>query len=184
MISIGVIIGSSVLLWILRVLGRIAISVGYVTRQPYRNKFQFGRTAFAWKIWQSTVAPTSRKDGQVSLTNNPGTQSEEGRLGVTMADVCDAANGGSGSRFDSGSANGRNRRIAAESVMHLLPNRRLLLNLFSLPWPTRLHADHREKRRRYGLAGRDLALMISKIGHRQRTPRRSSCAISIISARV
>jgi hypothetical protein len=76
------------------------------------------------------------------------------------------------------------RRIAAESVMHLLPNRRLLLNLFSLPWPTRLHADHREKRRRYGLAGRDLALMISKIGHRQRTPRRSSCAISIISARV
>jgi hypothetical protein len=77
-----------------------------------------------------------------------------------------------------------NRRIAAESVMHLLPNRRLLLNLFSLPWPTRLYADHRENGADTGLAGRDLALMISKIGHRQRTPRRSSCAISPISARV
>jgi len=47
-------------------------------------------------------------------------------------------------RFESGAANGRNRRIAAESMMHLLPNRRLPLNLFSLPWPTQLYADHRE----------------------------------------
>ena len=47
-------------------------------------------------------------------------------------------------QFDGGLANDRNRRIAAESMMHLLPNRRLLLNLFSLPWPTQLYADHRE----------------------------------------
>ena len=76
------------------------------------------------------------------------------------------------------------RRIAAESMMHLLPNRRILLNLFSLPWPTRLYADHRENGADTGLAGRDLELMISKIGHRQCTPRRSSREIAIISARV